>query len=92
MLNEKIKLPVTTDNVLYPKVISMNSSRKRARFKSSCLKQDKVTFTPWNVVNLFIIFELDIWSQDLISVFNLKYCFFRFFKLNKNADPDKYYY
>ena len=31
----------------------------RVEFKESCLKQDKVTFTPKNLVNLFVFFKLE---------------------------------
>ena len=53
----------------------------RVTFKGSCLKLDKVTFTTRNVANLFIVYELDSWSQDLNTV-----------KLTKNNDLDKYSY
>ena len=32
----------------------------RDKFKGSCLKQDKVTFTPRNVVNLFIAYKIHV--------------------------------
>ena len=39
-------------------------SRIRLKIKASCLKQkDKVFFTQKNVVTLFIVYELDTWSQ-----------------------------
>ena len=53
----------------------------RVTFKGSCLKLDKVTFTTRNVANLFIVYELDSWSQDLNTV-----------KLTKNNDLDTYSY
>ena len=43
----------------------MKNSKIRLESKGSCLKQDKVTFTPNNVINsnnvinLFIVYELD---------------------------------
>ena len=44
----------------------MNNSRIRLKLKERCLKQeDKAPFTPKNVVNLFIVYELDMWSRDL---------------------------
>ena len=55
-------------------------------------KQDKATFTPNNVVNLFIVYELDRLSQDLIAKFTLKDCFFGNVEITKNADPNKYSY
>ena len=50
----------------------MNNSRIRVEFKKSCLKKDKVTFTPRNVVELFIVYELDTWSKDLNADFTLQ--------------------
>ena len=65
----------------------MNNSRLRLEFKESFLKQeDKAAFTPNNVVNLFIVKELDTWSKDLKAEFTLKKCLFRNFKITKNAD------
>ena len=70
----------------------MNNSRTRVEFKGSCLKQNKITFTPRNVVNLFIVYELDRCPQDLNADFTLKDSLFGAVTLTKNADPDKYSY
>ena len=70
----------------------MNNSRIILEFKGSCLKQDKAPSTPNNVVNLYIVYELNIWSQNLNAEFTLKYCLFENVKITKNADPDKYSY
>ena len=41
----------------------MNNTRIILKFKGTCLKQEDTTpFTPNNVVNLFIVYELDRWS------------------------------
>ena len=42
----------------------MNDSKIRVRFKESCLKQEKVTFIPGSLINLFIVNELDARSRD----------------------------
>ena len=42
--------------VFFPKMKWYNS-RINVEFKGSCLKQDKITFTPRNVVNAFIVHE-----------------------------------
>ena len=68
----------------------MNNSRIRLEFKRSRLKQNKAPFTPNNVVNLFIVYELDRWSQDLNTKFNLKDCFFGAVKLAEDANPNNY--
>ena len=61
------------------------------KFKGSCLKQeDKVAFTPKNVVNFFIVYELDSRPEDLDSDFTQKNCLFRGGKLPKNPDLDKH--
>ena len=70
-----------------------NKSRVRSKFKGSCLKQEDTTsFTPNNVVNLFMVYELYRWSGHLNSGFTLKDCFFGAVMLTKNADPDIYVY
>ena len=70
----------------------MNNSRIWLEFKGSCWKQDKVTFTPNIVINLFFVYELDRWSRDLNSDFALKDCLFGSVKITKNVGPDKYKY
>ena len=53
-------------------------------------KQAKVTITPRNRVNLFISYELDIWSRDLNAGFTLKGYLVGAVKLTTNPDPNKY--
>ena len=45
-----------------------------------------------NVVNLFIVYELDTWSQDINGDFTLINCLFGSAKLTKNSDSEKYKY
>ena len=56
--NGKIRSPITVDKSIYPRQ-KWYSSKKRMEFKWSCLKQDKPTFTPQNLVNLFTVYKLD---------------------------------
>ena len=44
------------------------------------------------MLNLFIVYKLDTWSQDLNGHFTLKDCLFGSVKITKNADSDKYSY
>ena len=93
MSNEKFACTSVTNESVCPKLIWLNNSKIRLKFKGSCLKQkDKAPFTPNNVLNLFIVYELDRWSRDLNTDFFLKDCLFGAVKLSKNADPDKYKY
>ena len=45
-----------------------------------------------NFYLLFIIYELDTWSRESNSDFNLKDCLFGGVKLAENAEQDKYVY
>ena len=64
---QKIK---PSNNSLSPK--TEVTSCIAVKCKGSCLKQDKITFTSRNAVNLFIAYELDAWSRDLKTVIFLK--------------------
>ena len=64
----------------------------RVEFKGRCLKQNKVTFTPRNLVTLSIVYELDTWSRGLNTDFTLTGCLFGTVKLTKNSNSDKYSY
>ena len=87
-----MKAPIAANKKLSPKLWRHNS-KIIVEFKGSCLKQDKVTFTPTNVVNLFIAYDLVTWSRDLKADFTLKCCLSGAVNLNSvTADPDKYSY
>ena len=64
----------------------------RVEFKGSCLKLDKASFILSNLVNLFIVYELDRWSQELNTDSTLKFCLFGAVELTKNCDSDKQSY
>ena len=70
---------------LSPK-LNWHMSKRREEFTGSCLKQDKVVFTPSNVVNLLIAYELDTWARDLNTYFTLKDCLLGTVKLTKRVD------
>ena len=85
-------LPYATSKTFSPK-LAWYSSRIELKVNGSCLKQeDKAAFTSKNMVNLFIVYELDTWSRDLNTEFFLKDCLFGAVKITKNADTDKYKY
>ena len=89
--HRKSKPPYTASKSLSSK-FTWNESRIRLKFEKSCLKQENKAFTPNNVVNLFIVHDLDAWSQKLNTDFTLKDRLFGAIKLTKNADLDKYKY
>ena len=83
----------TSNKSLSPKLVWMNSSKIRLEFKGSCLRQEDIAaYTPKNVVNLYIFYELNMWSQGLNAEFTVKHCFFGNVRITKNADPNQYLY
>ena len=62
------------------------------KFDGQCLKQGKVTFTPKNVVNTYIVYEINLWVYTQGGNFTLGNSLFRAVKLTKNIDFDKYEY
>ena len=60
--NEKFTPPFTLNKRLSPKLVGVNNPRTRLEFKGSCLKQDKAPFIPNNAVNLYTVYELNIWT------------------------------
>ena len=90
--NEKVKPPFTVNKSCSAKLIWMNNFRIRLRFTRSCLKQNYAAFAPNNLINLFIAYELDRWSQDVNAKSSPKDCLFGAVKLTKNVDPNKYSY
>ena len=58
-------LDLLIQQILFPK-LQWNEYKIRLRLEGSCLKQEDTTIvTPNNLVNLFTVYELDSWSQDL---------------------------
>ena len=59
--------PFTPWNKILSSNLKLYNLKIIVEFKDSCLKQDNVTFTPNDVVNLFIVYELDrqIYSKRL---------------------------
>ena len=55
-------------------------------------QEDTTSITADNVVNLFIVYQLGTWSQELNADFTIKDCLFESVKIIKNADTDKYSY
>ena len=84
-----MKPPAAFNNSLAPAVNYINTERQ-VKFDRSCLKQDKVTFTHKQVVNIYIIYEIKLWQFNVGKDFELKDSLFGAVKLTKNADPDKY--
>ena len=74
--NEKLILPDIANKSLSLKLVWINNSRIRLEFKGSCLEQNNASSTANNVVNLFVVHELNRWSKDFNVEFTLTDCLF----------------
>ena len=56
----------------------------------SCLKQDKIKYIHAKMVNIYIVYEINLWNYTYSSYPTLGNCSFGAVKLVKIADIDKY--
>ena len=91
MSDESIKPLSTSDNSLGPS-LSYIGTKTRVKFVGSCLKQDKNTFTHGKTVNVYIVYEINLWDRGYDDYPALENSFFGAVKLVKNANIDKYKY
>lgn len=73
----------------YPKLTFIHTKNVKVKFEENCLKPGKVCLTHKNVINLFIVYELDYVSHELNNDYILSGCFLLALKLIKNAICDK---
>ena len=66
-------------------------TKTRAQFKGSCLIQESVTLNHGNVVNIYIVYEINK-SINISDYQTLESCLFGSVTLTKNGDIDKYKY
>ena len=91
---ESIKPPITSDNSVNPPTdyyYYYYNNKIRLKFKESCLKQHNLHYKHKNIVNIYIVYELDA-STSYDNDPTLKNCLFGAVTLTKNADFDKYGY
>ena len=60
--DEIIKLPYTSNNNLATG-LNYVGYKIRVRFDGSYLKQDKITFTHAKTVNIYIVYEINLWDR-----------------------------
>ena len=89
MSNGNIKAPAASNNSLALVVIYINT-KSQVKLDLSYIKQVKLTFTHKQVVNIYIVYEINLWPFVFGKKFALGNSLFRAVKLNKNADSDKY--
>ena len=88
MFDESINPRTTSNNSLAP-ALGYFGNKVRVKFDGSCLKQDKITFTHEKPVNIYIVYELNLWNYVDSSDLTLGNSLISSIKLVKNADIDK---
>ena len=63
----------------------------RVKFNGDCLKQEKITFNLWKIVNIYIFYEIER-SVNASSYPTLENCLFGAVELTKHVDIDLYKY
>ena len=88
--NESVKTPSTSNNSLNPILDNVNT-KIRVKFSGSCLKQDKVTYNPRIIINIYTVYEISK-NYNIRSYPTLKNCLFRAVSLTRHANIDQYKY
>ena len=84
---ESIKPPTTSDNGLTP-ALNYYCNKVRVKFPGRCFKQQKISYNPLNIVNIYIVYEFGA-STSYDNDPTLKNCLFGVVTLTKNTDIEK---
>ena len=87
--DESIKLPAASNNILGPELNHIKT-KLCVRFDGSCLKEKEVAFTYKPVINIYIVFEINLSIYTQGANFTLGSSLFGDVKLNENANFDQY--
>ena len=85
-----IEPPSTSNNVLTPS-LSYIGTKTRVKFDRGCLKQNKITFAHQNIVNIYIVYEINK-HFNITSYPTLENCLFGAVGLTKHINIDEYKY
>ena len=66
MSDEIIEPPSVSDNSLAPALRNVGK-KTRVKFDWDCLKQDKITFTHGKIVNIYVVYEINLRNYVDIS-------------------------
>ena len=91
MREKIIKTPFPSGNSFTPKMI-YDYGEINIKFYGFCLRQYYISFIHRNVVNSYIVYQLDTWLKYLNRDIRLVNCSFGAARLTKNSRPAKYRY
>ena len=67
MSDESINPSATSDNILAPS-LNYIGTKARVQFDGICLKQDKITSVHRKAVNIYIVYEINLWIVDMMII------------------------
>ena len=82
MSERSIKLPATSDSILAPS-LNYIVVRPLIKFYGQGLKEAKATFNHKNLVNIYIVYEINLYAYAHGADFTLVNSFFGDFRLTK---------
>ena len=83
MLEKRLIISTSWDNSLGP---GLNYIPKiRVKYDASCLEQDKITFNHETIVNIYIVYEINLWTYNRDNTTVFKDSLFDAVKLTKNV-------
>ena len=89
--DERIEPRTTSDNNLTPSATYIRI-KLRVKLDSQCLKEDKVRLNHNKLVNIYIVYEINLWPYKQSTAFILVSFLFGAVRSVKNADFGKYKY
>ena len=87
---ESIKPPPTSNKMFNPS-LDYVGTKIRVKLNGDCLKQEKITFNHWKIVNIYIVYEWEK-SVNISSYPTAENVLFGGVKLTKHVDVDLYEY
>ena len=87
--NEIIKAPKSNNNIVSP-IVDI-ATKENVKFNGSCLIENKITYTPQTIVNIYIFNEITK-NNPINSYPILENCLFGAVKLTKTPDTHHYKY
>ena len=90
MFDERINF-ITASNYSITPLLNYYGTKTSVELSGSCLKQDKITHTHGNIVNIYIVYEISK-GINISNYQTLQNFLFGAVSLTRNADIDKYAY
>ena len=84
LCHKSVKSSAISNNSLTP-ALNYIDVKTRVKFDGSCLKQENITFTYGNIVNIYIVYEINLFHFEYDDHHVLKKSLIGPVKLTKNA-------